>query len=77
MSYATDIPEQYRRAAIYRRQDPQGSQAGRPAGGAAEEVRVGYQSQNSEADRRDDSAECAGAGGQGDQMTKSSVVSGQ
>ena len=48
---------------ILRGQDPKGSQACRTARGAADEVRAGDQSQDSEADRRDDSAESAGAGG--------------
>ena len=51
-----------------------GRQARRSARGAAEEVRVRHQSQNRQADRPDDSAECAGAGGQGNSMK---VVSGQ
>ena len=46
---------------ILRGQDPEGSQACRSAGGAADEVRAGDQSQNGEADRSDDSAESAGA----------------
>ena len=48
---------------ILRGQNPEGSQACRSAGGAADEVRVGDQSQDGEADRPDDSAEGAGAGG--------------
>ena len=46
-----------------RGQNPQGSQARRFAGRAADEVRAGDQSENGEADRRDDSADSAGAGG--------------
>ena len=45
-------------------QNPKGSQACRSAGGAANEVRTGDQSQDGEADRRDDSAQRAGADGQ-------------
>ena len=41
---------------ILRGQNPEGSQACRSAGGAADEVRAGDQSQDSEADRPDDSA---------------------
>ena len=48
-----------------RGQNPEGSQARRSAGGAADEVRAGDQSQDGEADRPDDSAEGAGAGGLG------------
>ena len=41
---------------IFRGQNPEGSQACRSAGGAADEVRAGDQSQDGEADRPDDSA---------------------
>ena len=41
---------------ILRGQNPEGSQACRSAGGAADEVRAGDQSQDGEADRPDDSA---------------------
>src|SRR5262249_12387531 len=51
-----------------RGQDPEGSQACRPAGGATDKVRAGDQSQDGKADRRDDSAIVAVPGGQGDQM---------
>ena len=57
---------------ILRGQNPEGSQARRPAGRATDEVRAGDQSQDSEANRPDDSAECAGASGQSDSMTKQS-----
>ena len=57
MSYGADLADSYRRVAILRGQNPQGSQACRSAGGAADEVRVGDQSEDGEADRRDDSAE--------------------
>ena len=63
MSYGADLADSYRRVAYLRGQNPEGSQARRSAGGAADEVRVGDQSQDGEADRPDDSAECAGAGG--------------
>ena len=52
-------------------QDSERRQARRSARGAADEVRVHHQSESGEADRPDDSAECAGASGQGDQMTVS------
>ena len=41
---------------ILRGQNPEGSQACRPASRAADEVRVGYQSENGQADRSDHSA---------------------
>ena len=44
-------------------QDPERRQARRSPGGAADEVRVHHQSESREADRPDDSAERAGAGG--------------
>ena len=47
---------------ILRGQNPEGSQACRSAGGAADEVRAGDQSKDGEADRRDDSAGGVGAG---------------
>ena len=65
MSYGADLADSYRRVATYVDKNPEGSQACRSAGGAADEVRVGDQSQDGEADRPDDSAECAGAGGSG------------
>ena len=46
-----------------RGQDPERRQACRSPGGAANEVRAGHQSQSREADRPDDSAQCASAGG--------------
>ena len=48
-----------------RGQDSEGRQARRSAGRAAEEVRVHHQSESGEADRPDDSAECAGKSGSG------------
>ena len=51
-------------------QDSERRQARRSACGTADEVRVDHQSEGREADRPDDPAECAGAGGQGDQMTR-------
>ena len=63
MSYGADLADSYRRVAYLRGQNPERSQACRSAGRAADEVRAGDQSQDSEADRRDDSAERAGAGG--------------
>jgi hypothetical protein len=44
------------------------SQACRSADRAAQEVRIGDQSPGRETDRLDDSAQRAGAGGQGDQV---------
>ena len=62
MSYGADQEEPYRRIASDGRQDPQRRQARRSARGAADQVRVHHQSESGEADRPDDSAECAGAG---------------
>ena len=52
-----------RRAAYLRGQNPERRQTCRSAGGAADEVRACDQSQDGEADRPDDSAECARQGG--------------
>jgi putative ABC transport system substrate-binding protein len=51
-----------------RGQDPQGNKTRRLTGRAANEIRVHHQSENRQADRCDDSAECAGAGGPGDSV---------
>ena len=48
---------------IFRGQNPEGSQARRSAGRATDEVRAGVQSQDRQADRRDDSAVLAVPGG--------------
>ena len=50
---------------VLRGQNLEGSQACRSAGGAANEVRAGNQSQDGEADRPDHTTECAGESGQG------------
>ena len=63
MYYGADLADSYRRAAYLRGQNPERSQARRSACGAADEVRVRHQSESGEADRPDDSAERAGAGG--------------
>ena len=55
-------------APLLRGQDSQRRQARRFAGGAADEVRVYRQPQDRKADRPDDSAECAGESGKGNQM---------
>ena len=70
MYYGADVRGQLPARRILRGQNPEGSQACRPAGGAADEVRVGDQSEDSEADRCHDSAESAGAGGQSNQVKK-------
>jgi hypothetical protein len=53
-----------------RGQNLEGSQARRFAGRAAHEIRAGDQSQDREADRRDDSAIVAVPGGQSDQVIR-------
>ena len=53
-----------------RGQNSQRRQARRSASRAANEVRAGDQSENYQADRTDDSAECAGQSGQSDPMTR-------
>src|SRR5262249_46106070 len=55
---------------IFRGQNPEGSQTRRSSSGAANKVRVGYQSESRQADRRDDSAVATVPGGQGDQMKR-------
>ena len=65
MTYGANRADLARRAATVCGQDPQRCQARRSSRGAADEVRVHHQSQSGEADRPDDSAECAGAGGSG------------
>ena len=56
MSYGADLAESYRRVAYFVDRILKGSEACRSAGGAADEVRAGDQSENGQADRRDDSA---------------------
>ena len=64
VSYATSFIDLSRRAATYVDKILKGNQARRLSGRAAEEVRVHHQSESSEADRPDDSAERAGESGQ-------------
>ena len=68
MSYGTNFPDLFRRAATYRRQNSKRRQARRSPCRAAEEVRVHHQSQSRQADRSHDPTERAGEGGQGDQV---------
>ncbi len=65
MSYGRGRRGRLSARSYLRGQNPEGRQACRSAGRAANEVRACDQSQNGEADRRDDAAESAGAGGQG------------
>ena len=64
MSYGVSFSRLGPSRRYLRGQDFERRQARRPASRAAEEVRVHHQSQSRQADRPDDSAECAGAGGQ-------------
>ena len=68
MSYGVNLDEAFRRARRVCRQDSQRNQTCRHSRRAADEVRVGHQSKSRQANRSDYSAECAGAGGSGDQM---------
>src|SRR5215471_18428381 len=59
---------------ILRRQNSERSQTWRSAGRAAEKVRVDHQSQDSKANRPDDSTKRAGESGQGDQVTNEAKI---
>ena len=63
-----DLPEPARRN--FRRQNSKGQKTRRSARRAADEVRADHQSENCEADWRDNSARGARTSGQGDQVTE-------
>ena len=63
MAYATSYVDLYRRVATYVDKILKGSQASRSPSRATDKVRADYQSENSEADRLNDSAKRAGESG--------------
>ena len=69
MSYSSNDADQYKRAAIYVDKILR-CEACRPAGGTADAFRSSDQSENRQADRFDNPAERAGAGGQGDSLRR-------
>ena len=69
MSYGVDNSDLSRRAATYRRPDPQRRQARRAAHRAAHQVRAGGEPQDREGARADDPAVTAAAGGPRDPMS--------
>src|SRR5215813_11584924 len=66
MSYAPQLYRPLPPLCHLRRQDSERHQASRHSGRTAHEIRVRDQSQDGQADRPDDSAECVGASGQSD-----------
>ena len=66
LAYGAKSRDLNRRVAAYRRQDPQGRQAGGSARRAAHQVRARHQPQDRQGPRPHDPAVAAGAGGPGD-----------